>query len=344
MAAAARVLAACLLSAGESLAAFSPAQLTVVSDVNYLYYLALVIAAIAGAAALLILWNRTLRLRVAAKTAELSHALESLQRNEHEVLRLNAELEKRIADRTAQLTLANEELRAVNEQLESFSYSISHDLRAPLRHIDGFAKMLREHAQNLDLKSLEFLDTISKSAKWMGRLIDDLLALARTTRQEFHSTPIDLDALVSSAQEQCLHDVRDRKMEWKIERLPAVQGDATLLRAAFVNLLSNAIKFTGRRELAVIEVGALPGDEGEAVIYVKDNGAGFDTRYAKRLFGVFQRMHRQGEFDGTGVGLATVQRIITRHGGRVWADAEPDRGATFYVALRRAAPASTKAA
>jgi light-regulated signal transduction histidine kinase (bacteriophytochrome) len=316
----------------------------VVSDVNYLYYLALVIAAVVGAAAVLILWNRTLRFRVAAKTAELSHALESLQKHEQEMLRLNAELEQRIAERTAQLTLANKELRAVNEQLESFSYSVSHDLRAPLRHIDGFAKMLRAQAQDLDRKSLEFLDTISKSANWMGRLIDDLLTLARTTRQEFHSARIDLDALVSSAREQCLPDVRDRKVQWNIGRLPTVQGDGTLLRAVFVNLLSNAIKFTSRREAAIIEVGALPGEEGEAVIYVKDNGAGFDMRYAKRLFGVFQRMHRQGEFEGTGVGLATVQRIITRHGGRVWADAEPDRGATFYVALRQTAQASTKAA
>jgi signal transduction histidine kinase len=313
-------------------------------SLRYLCYLALAIAAVLGPVALLVLWNRTLRLRVAAGTAELSQALESLQRHEHEVMRLNAELEKRIADRTAQLTLANEELRAANEQLESCSYSVSHDLRAPLRHIDGFAEMFREHAQNLDAKSLEFLDAISKSAKWMGRLIDDLLTLAHTTRQEIRPTQVDLDALVSSAREQCLRDVRDRKVEWKIEPLPVVQGDATLLHAAFVNLLSNAIKFTSRREVAVIEVGTLPGDEGEAVIYVKDNGAGFDTRYAKRLFGVFQRMHRQKEFEGTGVGLATVQRIIARHGGRVWADAEPDRGATFYVALRQAAQASTKAA
>jgi light-regulated signal transduction histidine kinase (bacteriophytochrome) len=178
----------------------------------------------------------------------------------------------------------------------------------------------------------------------MGRLIDDLLVLARTTRQEFRPVRIDLDELVSSAQKQCLPDVGDREVQWKIGRLPAVQGDGTLLRAVFVNLLSNAIKFTGRREVAVIEVGALAGGDGETVIYVKDNGAGFDMRYAKRLFGVFQRMHRQGEFDGTGVGLATVQRIVTRHGGRVWADAEVDRGATFYVALRQAAQAPAKAA
>jgi len=312
--------------------------------VNYLHYLAIAIAAVLATVALLVLWNRTLRLGVAARTAELSHALESVQKHEKEVLRLNAELEQRITERTAQLTLANRELQVANEQLESFSYSVSHDLRAPLRHIDGFSKLLREHAQDLDPKSLGFLDTIATSAKWMGRLIDDLLALARTTRQEFHPVQIDLDALVGSAREQCLPDARERKVQWKIGRLPAVQGDGTLLRAVFVNLLSNAIKFTSRREVALVEVGALPGDEGEAVIYVKDNGAGFDMRYAKKLFGVFQRMHAQRDFEGTGVGLATVQRIITRHGGRVWADAEPDRGATFYVALRRTAQASTKAA
>jgi signal transduction histidine kinase len=313
-------------------------------SLRYLYYLAFAIAAVLGPVALLVLWNRTLRLRVAARTAELSQALESVQRHKDEVLRLNAELEKRITDRTAELTLTNEELRAANEHLESFSYSISHDLRAPLRHVDGFAKMLRDHARDLDPKSQGYLDTISASAKWMGRLIDDLLALARTTRQEFHPVRIDLDELVSSAQKQCLPDVGDREVQWKIGRLPAVQGDGTLLRAVFVNLLSNAIKFTGRREVAVIEVGALAGGEGEAVIFVKDNGAGFDMRYAKRLFGVFQRMHRQGEFEGTGIGLATVQRIVTRHGGRVWADAEVDRGATFYVALRQAAQAPAKAA
>src|SRR5258706_283138 len=268
--------------------------------------------AVLAPVALLVLWTGTLRLGVAARTAELSHALESVQKHEKEVLRLNAELEQRITERTAQLTLANRELQVANEQLESFSYSVSHDLRAPLRHIDGFSKLLREHAQDLDPKSLGFLDTIATSAKWMGRLLDDLLALARTTRQEFHPVQIDLDWIVASAREQCLPDAGERKVQWKIGRLPAVQGDGTLLRAVFVNLLSNAIKFTSRREVALVEVGALPGDEGEAVIYVKDNGAGFDMRYAKKLFGVVQRLHAQREFQGTGVGLAAAQRIIPR--------------------------------
>ncbi|HUL92571.1 MAG TPA: transporter substrate-binding domain-containing protein [Burkholderiales bacterium] len=295
-------------------------------DPRYLYYLAVAIATVLGAGAFLALWNRALRLRVAARTAE--------------VLRLNAELERRIAERTAQLTLANAELRAANEQLESFSYSVSHDLRAPLRHIDGFAQLLREQAQGLDAKSREYLETISKSASWMGRLIDDLLMFARTTRAQFHPARVELSPLVQSARDQCLRDAGDRRIEWHIAPLPAVEGDRSLLLVAFVNLLSNAIKFTARRENAVVEVGSWETKTGEVVVFVKDNGAGFDMRYAHKLFGVFQRIHAQEEFEGTGVGLATVQRIVTRHGGRIWAESAPDAGATFYVALKAAREAS----
>jgi PAS domain S-box-containing protein len=260
------------------------------------------------------------------------------KRAERQVLLLNAELEQRIAERTAQLTLANQELAAANDQLESFSYSVSHDLRAPLRHIDAFSKMLKDRAQNLDETSRGYLDTISRSARWMGRLVDDLLALARAARSEINPARLDLEKLVESARAQCLQEVRDRDIEWRIARLPEVQGDWTLLKTAFVNLLDNSIKFTRRREHAVIEVGTVPGENGEVVVYVKDNGAGFDMRYAEKLFGVFQRMHGQEDFEGTGVGLATVQRIVARHGGQIWAHAEPDKGATFFVELR---PATT---
>ena len=287
---------------------------------RYLYYLAIAIGAVVGAAALLVLWNRALQLRVAARTAE--------------VRELNAALERRIADRTVELTRANEELRAANEQLESFSYSVSHDLRAPLRHIDGFAQLLQEQAKGLDAKSREYLETISKSASWMGRLIDDLLTFARTTRAQFHPGRVELSPLVHAARDQCLRDAGNRRIEWRIAPLPAVEGDRSLLLAVFVNLLSNAIKFTARRENAVVEIGTRDGGAGEVVVFVRDNGAGFDMRYAHKLFGVFQRVHSQEEFEGTGVGLATVQRIVTRHGGRIWAEAAPDAGATFYIALR----------
>jgi light-regulated signal transduction histidine kinase (bacteriophytochrome) len=249
---------------------------------------------------------------------------------EEEVRQLAEQLEQRVLERTAQL-------EAATRELEAFSYSVSHDLRAPLRHIHGFTKLLRERAPQLDETTVRYLNTISTAAVRMGDLIDDLLALSRTGRAELRAQDVDLTRLVSEVSEECAQEAKGRRVVWKLGALPRVTGDPALLRVVFVNLLSNAVKFTARREEAVIEVDAAAGESGEVIVRVKDNGAGFDGRYVDKLFGVFQRLHREDEFEGTGIGLATVQRVVHRHGGRVWAEGAIDAGATFYVTLKGAA-------
>ncbi len=227
-----------------------------------------------------------------------------------------------------------EQLAAVNRELEAFSYSVSHDLRAPLRHITGFAEMLVAHAgPALDEKGLRHLETIRAAAGKMGRLIDDLLAFSRTGRAELRKTAVNLDALARDAAREAGAEASGRSIEWKIDALPEVEADSSLMRQVFVNLLENAVKYTGGRERAVIEVGSSAGGPGEAAVVVRDNGAGFDMRYADKLFGVFQRLHGEREFPGTGIGLANVKRIIQRHGGRVWAEGKVGEGAAFYFAL-----------
>jgi light-regulated signal transduction histidine kinase (bacteriophytochrome) len=242
------------------------------------------------------------------------------------VQRHAAELEKRVAERTAQWQLANKEL-------EAFAYSVSHDLRAPLRAIDGFSRLvLQDHGPQLPPEAQRDLRKVRLSAQRMGQLIDDLLAFSRLSRQPLNKRLVAPQDLVRQALFELQSAREGRQVEVVIGELPTGQGDAALLRQVWINLLSNALKFTQGRVPARIEIGCIEKD-GEQVYFVRDNGVGFDMQYAGKLFGVFQRLHSAEEYEGTGVGLAIVQRIIHRHGGRIWAEAEVDQGATFYFTL-----------
>ena len=239
------------------------------------------------------------------------------------------DLEKRVTDRTAQL-------EAANKELESFAYSVSHDLRAPLRHIDGFIELLRKNTGPVrHQQSRHYMDTISDSAKKMGILIDDLLSFSRMGRKGMSFRQVALGPLVQDVIREFELGTADRIIDWHIGDLPVVSGDKAMLRLVLVNLVSNALKFTRPREKARIEIGSLPGRDSEVVIFVRDNGVGFDMAYIEKLFGVFKRLHHADEFEGTGIGLANVHRIIDRHGGRTWAEGKVEKGATFYFALPR---------
>jgi len=238
-----------------------------------------------------------------------------------------------LEEQRVKLARSNAELEVVNKELESFSYSVSHDLRAPLRHIAGFAQILKDdHGQEVSTEVMRLVDRILRSAGQMGQLVDDLLNLARIGRQGLNLGKTKLDAVVRAAMAELPEEAAKRKIEWRIEPLPEVLCDKGLLKLVFINLLSNAVKFTRRREHAVIEVGAT-NSGGTTTFFVRDNGAGFDPKYADKLFGAFQRLHPQEDFEGTGIGLATVQRIVHRHAGKIWAESQPDCGTTFFFTL-----------
>ena len=260
--------------------------------------------------------------------AAFNEMLDQIQERDRSLQEARDQLETRVIERTRSLDAANKEL-------EAFSYSVSHDLRAPLRHVVGFASLLEERARPLlDAQNRRYLKTIAEAASRMGRLIDDLLAFSRTGRTDLSKRRVSLVDLVHDAQAEVAAQAANREIVWKVDALPEVNADPALLRLAMINLLSNAVKYTGTRPSARIEVGTQAAADGEVVVFVRDNGVGFDMAYANKLFGVFQRLHGD-EFSGTGIGLANVQRIVHRHGGRTWAEGAPDNGATFYFSLPR---------
>jgi light-regulated signal transduction histidine kinase (bacteriophytochrome) len=232
------------------------------------------------------------------------------------------------------LEMRTTELEAINKELEAFAYSISHDLRAPLRHIVGYAELLQKNASSiLDEKSHRYMMTILESAKRMGALIDDLLAFSRIGRAEARQATVSLEQLVREVRSELGQETDQRQITWKVGPLPDLHGDRSMLKLALVNLISNAIKFTRPRPQPEIEIGCAEERKDGVVVFIRDNGVGFDMKYVNKLFGVFQRLHRTEEFEGTGIGLATVQRIIHRHGGQVWAEGFVDRGATFFFSV-----------
>jgi PAS domain S-box-containing protein len=254
---------------------------------------------------------------------ETSNDTTERKHREEEIQRLNVELVKR-----------SMELEGTNKELEAFAYSVSHDLRAPLRHMAGYTELLQKRISSvLDEKSHRYIQMMLESAKRMGDLIDDLLAFSRIGRAETQKTLVNLDQLVKEALAEIRQDTEGRKIAWKIGALPSFYGDRSMLRLALVNLVSNAVKFTRTRPEAEIEIGSADGNRGELVVFIRDNGVGFDMKYVNKLFGVFQRLHQSDTFEGTGIGLATVQRILHRHGGRVWAEGLVDKGATFYFSV-----------
>jgi PAS domain S-box-containing protein len=254
---------------------------------------------------------------------ETNNDITERKRAEEVVRKLNRELGKR-----------SFELEAINKELEAFAYSISHDLRAPLRHVVGFAELLQKNAASvLDEKGRRYVMMILESAKRMGTLIDDLLAFSRIGRTETREIMVSLAQLVREVQGEVLQETDARKISWKVGPLPDLYGDRAMLKLALVNLISNAVKFTRTRPQPEIEIGCAEKRKDGVVVFIKDNGVGFDMKYVNKLFGVFQRLHRTEEFEGTGIGLATVQRIIHRHGGDVWAEGLVGNGATFYLSF-----------
>ncbi len=254
------------------------------------------------------------------------HDLAKRRESERQIRLLNVALEQRVRDRTA-------ELEAANSELEAFAYSVSHDLRAPLRHLTTFSESLRKRSyERFEERDRRYLDKISAAAVRMGKLIDDLLSFSRLGRAGMSKSRFALGPLIQDVRKELEPETGLRNIRWSVGKLPDVYADQALMRQVFVNLLSNAVKYTRGRETALIEIGSTSGTAGEKVIFVRDNGVGFDMQYAHKLFKVFQRLHTE-EFEGTGIGLANIRRIIERHGGRVWADGAPQVGATFYFSI-----------
>jgi light-regulated signal transduction histidine kinase (bacteriophytochrome) len=260
---------------------------------------------------------------------ELVYQNEEKQKREDELIIANKELAFQNIEKEKRAA----ELIAANKELESFSYSVSHDLRAPLRHINGYVDLLlTRFYDSLPDKARHYLNNIADSSRQMGTLIDDLLQFSRTGRQEKRLVDLDMNIIVFEVLVSIKLDNPERNIEWRIATLPNVCGDKAMLHLVWTNLLSNAVKFTRTREKPIIEINVL--DENDAFIFsIHDNGVGFDMQYAQKLFGVFQRLHPTDEFEGTGIGLANVRQIISRHGGLTWAKAEPDKGATFYFSI-----------
>ncbi|HXA43752.1 MAG TPA: ATP-binding protein [Candidatus Solibacter sp.] len=253
--------------------------------------------------------------------------VESLRTSERQVSELNRDLERRVAERTAQLESSNQEL-------EAFSYTVSHDLRAPLRAVDGFARiLLDEYAPQLDSEGRRYLNQVSDNAEDMGKLIDGLLSFSRLSRQPMQLEMVDPKAVARHVIETARVELGERHVEFEVGDMPAVRSDRVLLGQVYANLIGNAIKFTRGVPDAKVEIGCDETGDGPAVFYVRDNGVGFDMQFADKLFGVFQRLHRSEEYEGTGAGLAIVQRIVHRHGGRVWAESEPGKSTVFYFTL-----------
>jgi PAS domain S-box-containing protein len=256
-------------------------------------------------------------------TMETNNDITERKRREEEIRGLNQELARR-----------STELEVTNKELEAFAYSVSHDLRAPLRHMSGYAELLQKKASSLlDDKSRRYVTMILEAANRMGKLIDDLLAFSRIGRAETQKTLVSLAQLVEEVLGEVRQETQGREIDWRIGALPVCYGDRSMLRLVLVNLLSNAVKFTRIRQRAEIEIGCKGADNDEIEVFVRDNGAGFDMKYVNKLFGVFQRLHQTEAFEGTGIGLATVQRIIHRHGGKVRAEGAVDRGAAFYFSV-----------